>query len=419
VTAALAVVLGTADAGAKGGVASGAGNEFFLTNSWSPTADVRFYLGALDDYRGWPDVPYPYEYVVGDWDGDGADAIALREGQVFQLRNALEAGPIDHVVVYGRPLDTVLVGDWNGDRVDTFAVRRGRTYYVRNSLSSGADEFVGSYGRDTDEILVGDWDGDGTDTLAVRRGRTYYFKDDLAPGSADRTQTFGRATDEAVAGDWDGDGVDTLGVRRGNRYYLTNSFDSGPAESVVSFGRATDGALVGDWNDDGADTLGVRRPAYAIRQGTHQVGVGVAPGTYRTTTSPFNECSWERLAALGGEPGENVIASGATADPIVTISASDVAFHSECPPWYPVEATYPFSPWTRFDHGTYVVGRHIEPGTYRATDSGICTWARLSGFSGTAADVIETSGEDASGTVTIQASDVGFSSAWCGFWERD
>lgn len=419
VAAALVVVVGTADAGAKGGVAGGAGNTFFLTNSWSATADVHFYLGALDDLRGWPDAPYPYEYVVGDWNADGADTIALREGQAFHLRNTLESGPIDRTVGYGRPDDNVLVGDWNGDGVDTFAVRRGRTYLVRNSLSAGSAELVVSFGHETDEILVGDWDGDGDDTLAVRRDNTTYFTNALTTGPADRTQAFGRKTDDVVVGDWDGDGVDTLGMRRGNRYLLTDSFASGPAERDAAFGKPTDGALVGDWDGDGADTLGARRPAYEIREGTHRVGVDVRPGTYRSSTSPFNDCFWERRSALEGKPGENVLASGHTDDPIVTISPSDVAFASVCAPWYPVEATYPFSPWTRFHNGTYVVGQHIEPGSYTATDSSMCTWSRLSGFSGTAGDVIETSGDDGPRSVTIQPSDVGFFTAWCGYWERD
>jgi hypothetical protein len=72
-------------------------------------------------------------------------------------------------VIYGRATDTVLVGDWDGDGKDTLAVRRGNTYYIKNSLAGGVADQTVIYGRATDTVLVGDWDGNGTSTLGVRR----------------------------------------------------------------------------------------------------------------------------------------------------------------------------------------------------------------------------------------------------------
>ncbi|SFL73919.1 hypothetical protein SAMN04488085_116106, partial [Geodermatophilus ruber] len=39
-------------------------------------------------------------------------------------------GTANTVFSYGDPGDTVLVGDWNGDGTDTLAVRRGNTYFL-------------------------------------------------------------------------------------------------------------------------------------------------------------------------------------------------------------------------------------------------------------------------------------------------
>ena len=135
-------------------------------------------------------------------------------GNVYFFVNSLRNGPADRVVVYGKSCDQVLVGDWDGDGVDTLAVRRGNRYYFKNSVSGGNADQVIAYGRATDQVLIGDWDGDRTDTVAVRRSAIYYVKDTLAAGTADATFTFGRAQDYAMVGDWDGDGRHTLAVRR-------------------------------------------------------------------------------------------------------------------------------------------------------------------------------------------------------------
>nr|WP_231705047.1 Ltp family lipoprotein [Arthrobacter gengyunqii] len=81
----------------------------------------------------------------------------------------MSTGTADRVFAYGNPGDTVLVGDWNGDRKDTLAVRRGNTYFLKNSLNSGQADTVFAYGNPTDTVLVGDWNGDRRTTIGVRR----------------------------------------------------------------------------------------------------------------------------------------------------------------------------------------------------------------------------------------------------------
>lgn len=69
-----------------------------------------------------------------------------------------------------------------------------------------------------------------------------------------------------------------------------------------------------------------------------------------------------------------------------------------------------------FGNGTHVIGTDIEPGTYRSSGSGMCYWARLSGFGGELGDIIA-NGNNAPEIVTIAATDEAFNSMGCGDWQ--
>jgi len=241
---------GTCSGGAvgdPGGSGAATGSTFYLSNTFASRADTVFGYGRATD-----------DAIVGDWDGDGVDTVAVRRGRTFYVNNGHD-GTADQVFSYGRPGDVVLVGDWDGNGVDTLAVRRGAEYHVKNSVSSGPADKVIVYGRAGDQVVVGDWNGDGSDSFTVRRGPVYYVRNSISTGVADKVVQYGRAGDTTLAGDWNGDGVDTLAVRRGIEYHIKNTISAGPADRVVHFGRPSDTVLVGDWNGDGVDSLGVRR----------------------------------------------------------------------------------------------------------------------------------------------------------------
>ncbi|MGO1739552.1 MAG: family 16 glycoside hydrolase [Actinomycetaceae bacterium] len=224
------------------------GRGFYLNDGWDANADHEFSFGRVGD-----------EVLVGDWDGDGSDTLAVRRSNAYFLSNDLYGGDAAVELTYGRADDVVLVGDWDGDGTDTLAVRRGNSYFLSNTLESGDAETELDYGQASDHVLVGDYDGDAADTFTVRRGNTYFISNTLTSGWADSELDYGRASDEVYVGDWDGDETDSFAVRRGITFFVSNSLTSTRAEIEQDYGRTGDEVLVGDWDGDGTDALGIRR----------------------------------------------------------------------------------------------------------------------------------------------------------------
>ncbi|HSK22605.1 MAG TPA: hypothetical protein VK906_05500 [Egicoccus sp.] len=152
-----------------------------------------------------------------------------------------------------------------------------------------------------------------------------------------------------------------------------------------------------------------------IGDGTYTVGEDLAPGTYRSEGSSM--CYWARLAGFSGELGD-IITNG-NASTILTIAEGDVGFEtSGCGDWVAVEETFPATPTTEFEDGTYAVDSHIAPGRYRADAASdtMCYWARLSDFSHELSGII-TNGNSPT-TIEIAAGDAGFETSGCGSWTR-
>ena len=113
----------------------------------------------------------------------------------------------------------------------------------------------------------------------------------------------------------------------------------------------------------------------------------------------------------------------------VQIGVNDAGFkQTGCLPFWQDPGPYAkplATPGQPFAAGDYKVGVEIAPGTYTspgaptANPKRACFWARLSGFGGTLADVMQnnvsTSGAQ---SVTIDATDVGFTSDNCGTWTK-
>lgn len=72
-----------------------------------------------------------------------------------------------------------------------------------------------------------------------------------------------------------------------------------------------------------------------------------------------------------------------------------------------------------FGDRVWRVAQESPPGTYdNQGGTASCRWARLRGFSGQPADVIERGGGEGHQFVLIERTDVGFETIGCGVWER-
>ena len=237
--------------------AAGYVNKLYLNDRWSGKANIEFEWGNSS-----------YSVLAGDWNGDGSDTVAVRDGRLFAFADANPASSAPKFTIgYGTPGDIVLVGDWDGDGKDTFAVRRGNEFHIRNSLTSGSADRIIAYGTPSDVVEVGDWDGDGKDTLAVRRGNAYHVRNSMTSGKADTVVAYGTATDTTIVGDWDGNGADTLGVVR----KVSTSVSTSPPASantkgaeVLAFAKKFDGApyVWGGTTPAGWDCIGMVRYVY-------------------------------------------------------------------------------------------------------------------------------------------------------------
>ena len=120
------------------------------------------------------------------------------------------------------------------------------------------------------------------------------------------------------------------------------------------------------------------------------------------------------LAYIGGSDGEpTASASLAQSEPA---AASEPALPSEPPPSQPA----PTSTFAAFGDGDHIVGTDIQAGTYRVREpAAFCYWERLSGFGGSLDEIIANGTGGGFFTVTIAASDAGFSSQGCGDWTAD
>ena len=152
-----------------------------------------------------------------------------------------------------------------------------------------------------------------------------------------------------------------------------------------------------------------------VGDGTHRVPKDIGPGTYRSTGD--GTCYWARLAGFSGEL-DDILANGNYTPEIVTIAKKDAGFETQgCSDWVPVKQTAPAKPAAKFGDGTYQVGVHIKPGTYRAGGGGTCYWARLSDFSHAGVGGIIANGNEPT-VIEIEKSDAGFTANGCGTWKR-
>jgi len=158
-------------------------------------------------------------------------------------------------------------------------------------------------------------------------------------------------------------------------------------------------------------------PEPAFGSGIQVVGEDVQAGIYETgmlRAGIFEGCYWERLSGFSGDFDEIIANNNAVVHDVVEIMSSDAAFDSDCDVWY--ELTPLDTPLSAIPQGKWVVGVHIEAGTYQAEGGDSCYWERLSGVSGEFDDILANDLPSGSAIVEISSSDHAFNSSGCGEW---
>lgn len=159
-------------------------------------------------------------------------------------------------------------------------------------------------------------------------------------------------------------------------------------------------------------------PEPAFRRGTQVVGEDVEPGIYETGILGegfFDGCYWERLSGFSGDFDDIIANNNVVVHDVVEIMDSDAAFDSDCDAWY--ELTTLDEPMEAIPQGKWVVGAHIESGTYQADGGDTCYWERLSGVSGEFGDILANDLPSGSAIVEIRSGDYAFNSSGCGEWQ--
>ena len=155
-------------------------------------------------------------------------------------------------------------------------------------------------------------------------------------------------------------------------------------------------------------------PKVSLDPGMYQVGNEIQPGIYAglTGTGAFDSCYWERLSGASGDFSDLIANDNATGQFYVEVQDTDKYFKIDCEVTPLREWPTPAEPLSELEPGTYLVGRDIAPGTYRGkAGTGVvdsCYWERLSGLSGDFDDLIANDNANGSYYVTIDASDVAF-----------
>jgi hypothetical protein len=158
--------------------------------------------------------------LCGNVDGDAADEPILFHAGTWTVRGGFGgADLVAWTVTYGVTAgDVPVVGDWNGDGKDDLAIFRvGGTWHIRSSAAvSGTTVGTFVYGRQVgDRPVSGDWDGNGKDDAAIyRNGQWNLRTNSQVEGATARIFTFGGGTDQPVGGRWVAGTTSGIGVLR-------------------------------------------------------------------------------------------------------------------------------------------------------------------------------------------------------------
>lgn len=153
--------------------------------------------------------------------------------------------------------------------------------------------------------------------------------------------------------------------------------------------------------------------------GTYEVGVDIEPGYYMAS-SDGGRCFWFALEDFSYESEDSRLLNvWRLGNPVAKISDGATGFYSaRCGRWSKLLDAGTDAPATEFGDGSYLVGVHVQSGTYTSAsvDGGNCTWMRTAPFTPESGDITGRHTSEGNQIVTILDSDSGFYSSGCVRW---
>ena len=193
-------------------------------------------------------------------EGGGAEVAVFRRSATPQVHVRTAEGATRTMMV-GQAWDEPILGDWDGDGLQAVGAFSAvsRTF----TIAGEAGFRTVAFGARGERPVAGDWDGDGRWEVGTYAPGTQTFRLRSATGTV-TTLKLGKVGDVPLTGDWDGDGITDVGVfDPATARFTLRTRAVKPVVSTIVHGAPGDIPVTGDWDGNGVTDVGTWTPATA------------------------------------------------------------------------------------------------------------------------------------------------------------